>query len=668
MFKKGTRILAVAIGLFLGTGSLAFPQILDAERHLIDVRSYEVEVGITPEKAFLQGRATVEFVVLQRTMALYFDFNQQLILLRVRGEDEHQYSLRSGGVRSDQIRIQRDEFFEEGETCKLYMDFEGMLDAEQYAFLDVPEDQSAVISPDGAVLLNSGYWFPTHQFPMDAALVTVKATVPLGFTAVAPGRLDSIDTLGITEMFTWKSDEPLTGVPLLVSRFYRLEAEGFSIPTTYYVLPDFQEDLTPLSEMLSGIMEYYEGLYGSLPAGQLNLVQVGNQVLDSPVERGIILLEDALLMDKRLPLWEYARRVAQLWWGSSVRFSRGSDAWLREGFSGYAALQYLNSRDPELFRKELDRQAINALKYQETAPIQAGISLETGSETYRSVIASKGAWVLYMLSQLVGPDVLDDIMVRFHSMYTGRSASIPDFIRLVEENAGQEYSWFFVQWIESVGVPEIEIDYTVFKLKSGGFRIRGQVMQDMDLFRMPMDLLIETEGDSEEKQMTVNGPRTSFTFETEELPVRVEADPRGKILMDSDRMRLNVFIALGDEYREAGEFVSAVEEYQSAVDMNRRNSLANFRLGEVFFEQASYSNSANSVREALNGDLQPEWVVTWCHIYLGKIYDILGQRQRARAEYRKAINSGIDYNNAQAEASTYFEKAYTRRDSVMSDE
>ena len=257
--------------------------------------------------------------------------------------------------------------------------------------------------------------------------------------------------------------------------------------------------------------------------------------------------------------------------------------------------------------------------------------------------------------------------MEFFNQFRGKDASIPDFVRILEEQTGDEYNWFFVQWIESVGVPEITVDYTVYKVKSGGYKMRGQVLQDMDLFRMPMDLLIETNGGEEEKEMTVNGRRTSFTFETEDLPVNVEVDPGGKILMDSDRMRMNVFIALGDEYREAGDFVSALDEYQSAVDMNRRSSLANFRMGQVFFEQASYSNSANSIREALNGDLQPDWVQAWCHIYLGKIYDILGQRQRARAEYRKAINTGTEYNNAQEEARTYFEKAYTRRDSVMSD-
>lgn len=659
-----TGLLILALGFFLGFDSL-IAQDPARENPLIDVHSYEIEVEIIPEKAFLDGTVAVEFEVLQRTMTLDFDFNQQLVLVQVRGEEDHNYSLGPGGVRSDRVRIQRDEFFNKGEVYKLQMDFEGMLNAERYAFLDVPEDQAAVISPDGAVLLSSGHWFPSYRFPMDEATLRLTATVPLGFTAVAPGELEAIETLGLTEAFNWASDAPVSGVPLLVSRFYRQDVENFPLPATYYVLPDFEQDLAPLTEMLSGMIEFFQNLYGPIDLQRLNLVQAGNHVLDSPVERGIVLLEDSLLNDKRMPRWEYARRMAQLWWGVSLRFLRGSDAWLRDGFAGYAALRYLEAHDSEQFQTELNRQAINALKYQETSPIYAGVDLDIGSETYDSIVASKGSWVLYMLSQLVGADVLDEIMVQFFSLYREESTSIPDFIRVLEENTGQEFNWFFVQWIESVGVPEMEVDYTVYKLKSGGFRIRGQVMQDMDLFRMPLDLVIETKEGSEQEQMMVNGRRTSFTFETEALPTRIELDPGGKILMDSDRMRLNVFIALGDEYREAGEFVSAIDEYQSAVDLNRRSSLANFRLGQVFFEQASYSNAANSIREALNGDLEPEWVQTWCHIYLGKIYDILGQRQRARAEYRKAINTGVDYNNAQEEARTYFEKAYTRSDSVL---
>jgi tetratricopeptide (TPR) repeat protein len=135
--------------------------------------------------------------------------------------------------------------------------------------------------------------------------------------------------------------------------------------------------------------------------------------------------------------------------------------------------------------------------------------------------------------------------------------------------------------------------------------------------------------------------------------------------MDSERMRVAVHIALGDEFREKGEYVSAIEEYEKATVLNARNSLAHFRLGETFFDQHSYSSAANSLRDSLNGDLKPEWVETWIHIYLGKVYDVLGQRERARAEYQKAINSQIDYNGAQEEARRYLEEPFTKPDTVI---
>jgi tetratricopeptide (TPR) repeat protein len=58
-------------------------------------------------------------------------------------------------------------------------------------------------------------------------------------------------------------------------------------------------------------------------------------------------------------------------------------------------------------------------------------------------------------------------------------------------------------------------------------------------------------------------------------------------------------------------------------------------------------------------------VETWIHIYLGKIYDVLGQRQRALAEYQKAFNTKVDYNGAQAEAQKYLQETYSNPGSVI---
>jgi hypothetical protein len=58
----------------------------------------------------------------------------------------------------------------------------------------------------------------------------------------------------------------------------------------------------------------------------------------------------------------------------------------------------------------------------------------------------------------------------------------------------------------------------------------------------------------------------------------------------------------------------------------------------------------------------------WSYIYLGKIYDILGQRQRAMAEYTKAVNTKDDTDGAQAEAQKWLAEPFTRERTSMNED
>jgi tetratricopeptide (TPR) repeat protein len=115
----------------------------------------------------------------------------------------------------------------------------------------------------------------------------------------------------------------------------------------------------------------------------------------------------------------------------------------------------------------------------------------------------------------------------------------------------------------------------------------------------------------------------------------------------------------------AGSFVEAMEAYESALRLTPNRSIAHFRLAEVFFEQFNLQSAANSFRDALNGDRDPAWIEVWSYIYLGKIYDILGQRQRAMAEYTKAVNTKDDTDGAQAEAQRWLAEPFTRERTTM---
>lgn len=650
----------VAMAVVAAAGAQQAP-----ENPLIDVQHYQLAVELEPDRSFLRGQAEISFTVLEETLAISFRFNRQLSVIGVTDATGRRYSLRADDYSRDHVRVQADDPFRIGEDRRLIFEFEGLLEREQYAFLDVPSTQRAVVDREGARLLSEGNWFPNYRLPMDAATVEVRITVPLGFTGVGPGELTAIETLGLTEAFVWRSEQQLTAVPVLVARYLRHATKAGSIPLTFYVNEDLSRDLEEIAAQAGEILDFFEEELGPLPIGNLTIAQAGNINMGVPGARGLLLLEDRLLTSGGPGPAVLARRLALQWWGFSLRYARPVDAWLSDGFATYASLRYLQVKKPDLYPAELARLAVEALKYQDTSPISGGLNLEAGSPRYDSIVAGKGAWVLFMLGQLTEPDRLRELLQGFYQEYAGKAATIGEFSQWVREQTGSDYSWFFVQWIESVGVPEFRVDYSVFKLKSGGFKIRGQVRQNLELFRMPVDIHIETKGQPEQKFLEVSGKTTSFTFETETLPVRIDLDPNGKILMDSERMRVSVAIAIGDEYREAGEFVSALQEYEKAIRLNPRSSLAHYRLGQTFFEQHSYSNSANSMRDSLNGDLKPEWVETWAHIYLGKIYDILGQRQRARAEYQKAINTGNDYDGAQEEARKYLDEPFNKPSAVL---
>ena len=55
-----------------------------------------------------------------------------------------------------------------------------------------------------------------------------------------------------------------------------------------------------------------------------------------------------------------------------------------------------------------------------------------------------------------------------------------------------------------------------------------------------------------------------------------------------------------------------------------------------------------------------KWTEVWSHIYLGKIFDLLGQRERAVNEYRQAAQTNDNTFGALEEARKYLQKAYER--------
>jgi aminopeptidase N len=265
-----------------------------------------------------------------------------------------------------------------------------------------------------------------------------------------------------------------------------------------------------------------------------------------------------------------------------------------------------------------------------------------------------------MLRFVTGDEKFFDTLRAYLKQYAGKSATTEDFRKVAESVTGQDLGYFFIQWIESSGAPEFKLDYTMYRTQKG-FRIMGKIGQDLDTFRMPVDLRIETEGNPEEKRVEVVGTASEFSIDTFGKPKDIIIDPAGRVLRYSPQIRVAVAIRRGEQFAELSEFGDALKEYQKALETNRTSSLAHYRIAEVHFLQQNWQSAANEFREALNGNLEPKWTEVWAHINLGKIFDVTGQRERAVNEYNLAIRTKDDTQGAQEEAAKYLKNPYERQ-------
>ncbi len=667
MKKKSLTLVLLCLCLLISARSLV-SQKKRAPSSLpqIDVQHYAVQANLNPDGHEVSATATITFLALESTDVVVFGLSENLSVQKITTPDgiEVEFGQDEGGPGMLSVRFAK--ALEAGSTSTIKIEYTGGFDRDRYSRNYSRDESSAYIGMEGCYLLYSAKWFPINKFLVDRATAQIEVTVPLGFTAVGPGTQLPVTTKGITESFGWSAKTPILANSIVIARYFEKTVKNSGITVDCFAREDHVDAIQKHANSLAQILDYYNKTFGASAAGQrFRLVEVDDRLTGRHGFLGTVFITHRELASNPPPERLLARRAAYQWWQETIGVRSTEDLWLVDGMSYYAAALYLaKSGGPSAMKEELNNLAVLGLKFESKSAVSAGIGLGYRTEPYESIVAGKGAWVLHMLRHLVGDEKFNELIRRYLKEYAGRGGATADFRKIAESLHGKELGWFFAEWIDTIGVPELESEYVIFKT-ADGFRVSGSVKQDRDLFRMPLEIEVATKGRTERGTIELSGKSTAFDINTFTLPTKVVLDPDQKILRDSKELQTAVQISLGNDLKEKGEFIDAIRAYEAALKINQRKSLAHFRLAEVFWEQFNLQAAANSFRDALNGDKNPTWIEVWCYIYLGKIYDILGQRQRAMAEYNKAINTKDDTFGAQAEAKKWLATPFTRERTIM---
>jgi len=653
------RVTRGALGMLTAALILAAPMLAQrAERPTLNITGYTIDAELDPSTHHLAAKAVVAFTAPETMELVAFGFHPALKVTSITDDGG---KLLTGERSADgTIRVSPAAPFTAGQLNHWTFVYEGMITGTD----DGPVEglKLAAIQEPITYLLYPARWFPMTGYLIDRFTAEMHIRVPKGMRVFASGSTGTPQPVTLAngkdgDQYNFNWSKPGFPGTIIAGRFVGPATAG-SGNVKVYVTVAHQASANEVAQTAAKEYDFFTDSFGSRESSHLNVVEIPDDTLPAVWAPELAAVLGSRIADKggaRL----LANTIAHQWWGSQISPRTMNDAWIINGMSRYGELMYLEDQSGRsALRTALQDVAAGALAY-DTIPLSSAGRMGPFTPEFQSMTLEKGAMVFHMLRWEVGDKAFLATLKGALSQYTDSSIRTTDFIKVAEAQSDQQLTAFFAQWIDGTGAPQFTNKYAVYRLGNNkGFRTIGEIQQDLDLFRMPVELRVETDGKTESQKVEVVGTDTPFVFDTFGRPRRISIDPSDWVLKSTPDEMVRVAILKGQQLVHQGDMNGGLAEFQKALDANPSSSLANYRIGELLFKQRNYQASVNSYRDALRGDGEPRWTECWSHIALGQIFDITGQRDRAVSEYRLAVQTNDNTQGCVNEGRQWLTKPY----------
>jgi tetratricopeptide (TPR) repeat protein len=623
-------------------------------RPQIDVTGYVIHADLDPGTGRLSATAAVTFTALEDLNAVVFGLNNALQISTI--SDGANSSLTyERDVADSTVRVTPAAILGNGSSATWTFTYAGV---PTIGTSPVAGIKFVQVSDPVSVLLYPGRWFPLALPGLftDRFTAEIHVTVPKGETAVGSGgeQKNGHDLGDGRTQFDFDWDKPGFPGTIVAGKFLPpITAPEISNVRVFLTEPN-KEKGQDFAITVTKEFEFMTDKFGAAESGRLEVVELPEDSVSASWAPEMVAIKPSHGNARLL-----ANTVARQWWGEKTSPATLNDAWITNGMSRYAELMYVEETTSTAnFQNAVTDVEAGALAY-DTEPLTALGRLDPFSPQFQSMTLEKGAMVFHMLRWEMGDAVFQRFLQALLTQYADKGVSTSDVERLAESVSKLQLTAFFSQWLDGTGAPEFTDNYSVFRLGKGkGFRTIGSVSQDLDLFSMPVELRIETEGKTEDRRVDLLGNESRYTIDTVGRPRKIILDPDNWLLKSTPDLSVRTAVLLGQQDLAQGDLTGAITEYQKALTFNRGSSLANYRLAEIYFMQKNYQAAANSFRDCLRGDDDPKWTEVWSHVNLGRIFDLTGQRERAVNEYRLAVQTKDNTQGAINEARALIQEPY----------
>lgn len=450
----------------------------------VDVTHVSIDLRFDWSKKQATGSVTIEAIVLKPARTVLLDA-VKLDLQNVTLNKNRPLKFNNTG---DSIAVSLDRVYANGEKIKLRIDyntkhvneFDPLLPGGSFGkglrFFQPtkgnPLRRKQIWSqsePDG-----DKYWLPRLGDEHDLRTTEFKATADKPLTVISNGNLISLqENKNGTNTFHYKSDTAYPGylTAFVVGEFNDLQQQYNGIPLHTFCYPDETEAAIATTDRLPDMMKFISEKTGmNYPFKRYSQVMVQNYPFPGLTgQHTFSIISDNMIDDYGthadfLYLWDGVEfnALASQWFGNVIIPAQWSDVWLTKSFAHYFE---------GLYTAERNGQAEYLLWYH---PFEIGSVLgdwQAGNRhpivatqygnierfTSDSYAKYRGSLVLRMLRKELGDKLFFDVIKRFVKNHAFKPVTTSDFHNEVKAVTGNDFQWFFDQWIFGVGHPMFEV-------------------------------------------------------------------------------------------------------------------------------------------------------------------------------------------------------------------
>ncbi len=373
------------------------------------------------------------------------------------------------------------------------------------------------IDPSGIVLMKG--WYPSLE---GLSIFNFTALLPDGYEGISEADevLVKDAAAGIKE-HDFSFPHPVGGITFVAGKYsVRKDSWGATEIASYFLPEDAALAKTYVTYTMKYI-EMYEKLIGRYPYKRFAVVE-NVQPTGYSLPTFTLLGRDVV----RLPFiveTSLGHEVLHQWLGNSVYVDNKGGNW-SEGLTTYLAdhrYEELKGNGPQ-YRKEL------MISFQSYVTTENDMPLTsfTGRTDYasRAIGYGKAAMVFHMLRKMVGDDVFFRSISDFVEKNRFRPASWSDIKNAFEESSGKDLSWFFSQWLDGKGAPEITVKGASVAYQGSQAVVSFELSQMGDVVRLPIKAKVKLKEGETSELFEIGKKTNALEIETDGRPVKLVID------------------------------------------------------------------------------------------------------------------------------------------------